>query len=120
MAEVIKESVKYVTVGCKLPAGLHLDIFAEGKPRRRVTIKGSNHSNVIGGFGITKNVPADHFKEWMRLHAALPAVANGLIFAHAETDSVAGRAEEMAGERNGFEPMNPEEPGMGITALAKG
>jgi len=99
-----------VTVGCKLAHGIHMDLHPKGQPRKRFTLKGNNSARVIGGFGITENVPKDHFDEWLRIHKNLPAVVDGLIFAMSQTASVEAKAREMAELRHGAERINPEDP----------
>ena len=49
-----------ITVGCKLPHGIHMDIDS-----KRVTLNGANASSVIGGHGITENVDKEFFDKWM-------------------------------------------------------
>ena len=91
-----------VTVGCKLPHGLHLDIHTAGKPKIRITLKGNNSSLVIGGYGITENVPKDHFDAWMKQNKSHPAIEKDLIFAHAQKSSVEAIALEKAELRSGL------------------
>lgn len=99
-----------VTVGCKLPSGLHLDL--PGKTR--VTLNGSNASNVIGGHGITENVDADFFAAWLKAYADHPAVKSGLIFAHEKAASTAAEARDKTKNTSGFEGIDPAKPGPGI------
>ena len=98
-----------VTVGCKLPHGLHLDI--NGK---RVTLAGTNASSVIGGHGITENVDKEFFDKWMSLNKDSAAVKNGLIFSNEKTQNVKAEAKEKKGNKNGFEGLDPTKPGPGI------
>jgi glutamate synthase domain-containing protein 1 len=112
MAELPKlSSGNTVSVGCKIPNGIHMDFLTPGKPLRRVTLRGTNASRVIGGFGITENVPKEFFDEWMRLNAEHPAVVNGFIFSMNKTNDAEARATEMKAEKNGFEPLDPDKPG---------
>lgn len=112
--QVKSNSGSHVVVGCKLPHGLHLDINEPGKPLRRVTLKGTNASNVVGGYGITPQVPQQFFEEWMRLNKELPAVKSGLIFATANVDSATGKAEDHKKLKNNLEPLDPNNPGKGL------
>jgi hypothetical protein len=98
-----------VSVGCKLPHGLHLDINGN-----RVTLLGSNSSLVIGGHGITENVDKEFFDNWLSLHKDSAAVKNGLIFAHDKTSNVKAEAQEKKKNRNGFEGLDPAKPAPNI------
>ena len=98
-----------VTVGCKLPHGLHLDIGG-----KRVTLKGTNASNVIGGHGITENVDKAFFDKWMSQNKESAAVKNGLIFAHEAAQNTKAEAKEKKDNKNGFEGLDPAKPGPGI------
>jgi hypothetical protein len=107
----------FITVGCKLPHGLHMDITKHGELRKRVTLNGTNASRVIGGYGITENVPKDFFDKWLADHKELPAVKNSLVFAHTQSASVESKAKEQADVKNKFEPINPANPGKELAAL---
>jgi hypothetical protein len=103
-------ALETVTVGCKLPNGLHLDIDGpEGK--KRFTLKGANSSTVVGGFGITENIPKDFFEEWARLYAKSIVVANGIVFAYKDSKGAEAIAKERKSLKTGFEPLDPEKPG---------
>lgn len=101
----------FVSVGCKIPSGLHLDLKTNDGPQR-VTLVGANASRIVGGYGITENVPAEFFNEWMRRNAKHAAVVNGLIFAHSETKSAESMARERATNVTGLEPVDPLKNGM--------
>ncbi len=123
LREVIRPTSRNtVSVGCKLPNGMHLDITQVGEPLKRVTLKGINSLTqgaiirpaVRGGFAITENVPKEFFEEWMRTHKEHPAVKNNLIFFHAQTESVKDMAEDLNDVEHGFEPIDPNKPAPGI------
>lgn len=98
-----------VTVGCKLPHGLHLEIGDT-----RVTVKGANAANIIGGHGITDGVDKEFFDAWMALNADHPAVKNELIFAHEKDRDTAAEAQEKVDNKTGFEGIDPNKPGNGV------
>lgn len=98
-----------VTVGCKLPHGIHMDLGG-----KRVTLNGTNTSNVIGGYGLTENVDKEFFDKWLATHKESPMVKNDLIFAHEKTSNVAAQAKDNAENKNGFEPIDPNKPGNGV------
>jgi hypothetical protein len=98
-----------VTVACKLPHGLHLDVAG-----KRVTVEGTNSSVIIGGHGITRNVDKAFFDEWLKTNKDSDVVKNELIFAHEKDASTAAEANEKEDNRSGFEGINPEAPAPGI------
>jgi len=110
-----------VTVGCKLPHGIHLDLYEvigdQPTVKSRVTVKGQNAAEVIGGHGITMGVDKAHFDEWMRVNKNHPAVVNGLLFAHESAQKTVGEAQEKKDTKSGFEGIDPEKPGMGVQKL---
>ena len=107
-------STDTVTVGCKLPHGIHLDIYnADGATAEeraeiiaRVTLTGQNGTEIVGGHGITPGVSKAHFEEWMRRNKNHPAVRNGLIFAHDNASKTVAEASEKTDTKNGFEPID--------------
>ncbi len=50
-----------VVIGCKLPNGFYMQV---GEVVH--TIKGFNSSVVVGGHGITEDVPADLWAAWLK------------------------------------------------------
>ena len=116
-APIHSSSNDTVSVGCKLPNGLHLDHRVPGQPLQRVTLRGSNAANVVGGFGITTGVPREFWDHWLAKHQELPAVRNGLVFAHVERASTIDEAKEKAQEVTGIEPLDPKKPAKGIKPL---
>ncbi len=98
-----------VTVGCKLPNGIVLEI--EGYS---VVLNGANASNVIGGYGLTENVDKDAFDKWLKTHAEQEYVKNELVFAQAKTNSAEAKAKENAGRKTGLEGLPQDNPMPGI------
>lgn len=105
------ENTKTVSVGCKLPAGLHLDLKSNDG-NVRVTLKGSNDSHIIGGYGLTHNVSAEFMKEWLRKNAKHPAVVNNAIFIHSDASSAEAIAKERREISTGLEAVDPIKSGM--------
>ncbi|WP_233874057.1 hypothetical protein [Paraburkholderia adhaesiva] len=108
-----------VTVACRLPQGLHLDIIRHGEVRRRVTLNGANSPRAVAGFGITEHVPRAFFEQWLVEHQELPAVKHGLIFAHKQKASVEDQAGERGEVKSGLDPMDPKKPGRDLAPLSK-
>lgn len=112
-------------VGCKLPHGLAIVLERQvetaepnGTIVRRyvpvgdeVVLKGTNASNVIGGYGLTEDVDAAWFAEWLKTHADFPPVKRDLIFVHSTMPGASDTARERASVRSGFEPLDPDNPG---------
>lgn len=113
--QMATEKQTTVTVGCKLPHGLHLDLYdTEGNLQARETIVGLNQAEVVGGHGITMGVPKAHFDEWMRRNKNSAAVKNELIFAHESAQNTIAQANANAKNKSGFEGLDPAKPGMGV------
>jgi hypothetical protein len=110
-------STATVTVGCKLPHGLILDLTEPGKPQRRYRIRGKNSATVIGGYGITEGVPRDLWEEWVKRHAALDIVRKEFVFALADTASTRDKAKERAELKTGFEEIDPTKPPANVKTL---
>lgn len=102
-----------VTVGNKIPNGIIAELGD-----KRVLLRGSNSSNVIGGHGITENVDADFFAAWLKKNAELPFVKLGFVFAHEKPQAVAAQAKEHADEVTGLEPLSPDAKPAGLTEVA--
>ncbi len=121
-----------VTVACKLPHGLILQICdmvddTETVPNgsrqiKRAVWRDERHVvegvalpfgsmpklHHIGGYALTPNIPRDFWERWLHDNADLPAVKNGMIFAHTGTAHVEGEAKEKAGLKSGLEPIDQE------------
>jgi 2,3-bisphosphoglycerate-independent phosphoglycerate mutase len=117
-----------VTVGCKLPNGLHLDLKNEAGARigERVTLRGFSVPygmpalSIVGGYALTPNVDADYFEKWMKANENSDLVKKGFIFAHVKMGDASAQAKEMAAEKSGLEPMDPEKPGKGLEKVGVG
>jgi len=98
-----------VTVGCKLPNGLLIDV--DGKV---VHLLGANSSNVIGGYGLTENVDKEYFEKWLKQHAKQPYVKGEMVFAQAKTNSAQSKASENASVKTGLEGLPQDKPVEGV------
>ena len=108
-----------VTVGCKLPNGLKIRLYAFGKDAMGnvvaqpasgwVTLNGANTSGVIGGFGLTE-VDESFWSEWRDKNKDAPYVKNGLVFAESNRDRGIARALDYEKAPTGLEPIDPEKP----------
>lgn len=102
-----------ISVGCKLPSGLHLD--HEGV---RVTLNGSNSSSIIGGFGLTQ-VEQAFWDAWKKTHADFEPLKQGLIFAQEKENNARAEASDKQALENGFEGIDPAKPGKKVKGIEK-
>jgi len=122
-----------ITVACKVPNGLKLQVhemhdFDEpvmgggtktvpratpiGEP---VFIAGTAapfgqmpKAEIVGGYALTRNVDADFFAKWMEQNKDSAVVRNHLIFAHTSAAKVRDQANDQADVRSGLEPIAPD------------
>lgn len=118
-----------VTIGCKLPWGVKLDIreapvtvkgeLVAGKVIMAVTLRGSaqqrlmeadgmpiiEHPHVVGGYGLTYNVDKAFWDRWSEENKDYQPFATGMIFAVNSRDSAKDRGRDGRDVPNGLEPM---------------
>lgn len=109
-----------ITVGCKLPHGLKLEI---GLPTDEgyafVILAGANTSRVINGWGVTK-VNRDFWNKWLSTHKNAPYIKSGAVFAHEDDSSVRDSCEVSPGPATGFERLDPSKAlPVGVKPLSK-
>lgn len=106
------KSDKYV-IGCKLPNGMV--IRGAGKEFK---LNGTNSAVIVDpatgqkasllhGFGVTEDVPADIWDDFVKTHGKTPAVLNGLVFAQNDLASVKDAAKEREKQKTGLEQADP-------------
>lgn len=106
-----------VTVACKLPHGLVLEM----KDSPPVAINGSLHASAVAhGYGITEGVPAEFFTAWAAKYKDATFIRKGMVFALPKTDDVKAKAKETKALKTGFERVNPEKPTFGVEPITKG
>ena len=108
----VTTSTQTVTVGCKLPHGLVLEVGSTS-----VTLNGANASNIIGGYGLTEGVDKAFFDAWLKKNEHLPFVRNQMVFAQSTTDDAKAEALEKAHEKTGFEGMNDADMPAGVSKV---
>lgn len=130
-ASAPKTSGATVTIACKIPNGLELqlckrDDYDEETPsgtRRRiryvkvgeiVVVRGPANPvgnpnakavPLVGGYALTHGVSADFWKEWRDQNEANPLVVGHMIFAQPKRDSARDQAAEQGSLRSGLEPL---------------
>lgn len=103
---------KMVTIGCKLPNGLLLEVG-----NKNVQINGANSSNVVGGHGITYNVDAELWQAWLKQNADRDVVKNGFVFAHDKPANAKAEAKEKTDTKTGQEPIDPNAKNNGVETV---
>lgn len=123
---------KLLTIGCKLPSGLLMQI---GNPQdagyREVKLNGANqgeyrgrneqgkifHSTTEQGFGLTK-VDSEFWGEWQKRYAvnARKWLKDGVLFVAEDADEARGKAADQSEVATGFEQLNPDKTPAGITS----
>jgi hypothetical protein len=114
-------SKEFLTIACKMPNGIILEVGAQGEENyQRITLNGANQGRMergvwipatIGGYGLTENVPAKVWHQWLAKHKRTPMVLNGLVYAHEEKESVIAFAGDHEKQVTGFEPLDPNKAG---------
>lgn len=133
------KSATHVTVACKIPAGLRLQLchrveFTENTmngPRSAVRYdrvgeqiiirgpaapigqapRGYTPPILVGGYALTPNVPADFWDAWLAQNKDSLMVRNRMVFAMPSANRAIGEAKEHAALRSGLEPLNPDGTG---------
>lgn len=133
-----------VTVACKLPNGLQLQlqrfeerpsqIYGGGVRMERiaifygpVVIVGGTASpygmhpkhRMSNGYALTPNVDAEFFAKWVEQNKELEVVEKQMIFAMAKDDSLVSKTKEMEKVRTGLEPVDPENPPAAFRKIKK-
>lgn len=126
---------KTVTVACRLPHGLVLqlqqkttrpepvmgggfrDVPVWEKVGPSVTLKGWSHpveraasTEISNGYALTYGVDADFMATWMEQNSEHSAVKSGNIMVVTRPGDVKAKTREHLGERVGFEPHDPKNP----------
>lgn len=95
-----------VTVACKLPNGVIMDIPGAKEP---VVLNGANHPEAIAGHGLTE-VDADFWEAWSKLYADFQPLKKEMIFAQGSERSATSKAKERKDEKSGLEGLDPDKP----------
>lgn len=102
-----------VLIGCKLPHGLRF----QGSQGQEITLNGMNTAVIDGGFGLT-HVDEDEAALFFATHAEAAYVKSQAVFSFQTdaVDDIADMGTDLAGEKTGFEGLNPEKPAPGMEA----
>jgi hypothetical protein len=103
-----------VRVACKLPQGIIVRIPPVGENRERfIKLHGRYSPYAVADHGMT-NISADDWLAIQMCHADALWLKNEHIFALADADSVADKAEERADVDAGFNKIDPKDPSSGV------
>ena len=106
------ETTNAVTVGCKLPHGLVLEVGGV-----EVKINGVNASLIVGGYGLTEGVDAAFFDAWMSANKHAAVVKNELIFAQSKTSEAQAEAKDKAANKSGLEGLGKQDLPKDVTEV---
>lgn len=130
-----RKSATTVTVACKIPHGLVLQLckptkwFEEtpngvrertrfDKVGTRVFVRGNSYpvgtqapgfpekGPMAGGYAMTSGIDADFFDEWLEQNEKNPVVTSGMIFAMPSGADARDKAKEQSALRSGLEPLD--------------
>lgn len=122
-----------VSVGCKLPQGLILELgvsivggnVTRSAGYKQIKLAGANqHSVTVGALrtpspkdlrpGITNNVDEADFDAWVEAHKDTNIVKAGLVFKSKNAGEATARANDLTQKPTGMEPVDPtKHPGVG-------
>ncbi len=122
-----------VSVGCKLPHGLMLQLYSapkDNKPAKAlgkpVRIAGANQNYTEtglivpkGAFGLTDGVDKAFMDKWMHDNRDMEAVTQGLIFVHDKDVSVRAEGKARKEQMTGFEGKDPKKLPADLTEADK-
>jgi hypothetical protein len=129
-----------VTVACKLPAGLVLQLYAmketkeplmgggyhavrraEPVPGATVTVHGNAHpqnaapaATLVGGYALTPDVPKAFWDQWLAANKDSMMVRNHLIFAQPSEREARAEARDKSDVASNLERLDPEKLPKGL------
>ena len=138
-----KQSGDTVVVGCKFPHGIELRAYTmveeqEAHPGGSRTVKKARlmpssftisgnsfpeggaprAERLEAGYALTYGVPKKLWEAWLADNKDMPAVVNGLIFAHGSERSAIAESREKEKVRSGFERLDPNALPKGMQSVA--
>ena len=114
-------SANVVTVGCRLPNGLNLDLLnyqpgGQSELLKRVTVKGINQTTRFidsNGKALVDHaetqVEEAHWLAWAEANKESPLLKNNLVFADAKINNVKSLAKELSEEPTGFDRLKQKD-----------
>jgi hypothetical protein len=111
-----------VTVACKLPHGLVLELGKIGADTYQkhviagpyTTDKAGNPASiVVNGYAFTR-VPESFWNAWAQAHKGAAYLRNRAVYAETTDDKAKAASLSDSGTRTGFERLDPDKPMAGI------
>lgn len=96
-----------LTIACRLPQGLHIQLQQH---KLNLKLHGEHSPYAVGGFGLTRNVPAAQWAIIEEVFAEALWLKNGFVFAMTSPESAADKATDQKDVNAGFNPIDPEKP----------
>jgi hypothetical protein len=101
-----------VTVACKHPNGLHLDLDTETGGKKRVTVRGyatpfGVAPHTVGGYALTE-VDAAHWEAWFAKNKDSSLVKDQIIYAMPARKQAEARATEQEEVKPMSAPLDPD------------
>lgn len=112
-----------ITVGCKLPQGLIIEVgykvvpggVMRGADYKRLRLRGANMHHVAGAMapadlapGLTHNVDEAFFDAWVKSHIDTNIVKNKLVFKSVDKVEAEAQALDVTEQKTGLEPIDPK------------
>jgi hypothetical protein len=108
MANVVTESKSNsVTIGCKLPNGMTLELSDADHEKIEIRVNGASHPDARFGHGVTENVDRAFWEKWVEDNKRLKIVKNGFIFAHGSRHDVEDHAKDRKDVKTKLERLIP-------------
>jgi hypothetical protein len=113
---------KFVTIACKLPHGLLIEVGTPGLENyHRYELngtytgsrKGKPQSLVIDGYAFT-SIPEDAWIEWSKNHRGAQYLKNRAVYCESSIEGAQAAALTDGSLVTGFERLNPDKPAPGI------
>lgn len=113
-----------VIIGCKLPHGIHLDLYDKHNNLvARHSLAGNasfslpnpdrkfQNAPLIHGDAFT-SIPKEHWDAWLKIHSDHPSVLSGGIYAAAKKEDAQAQARNHEGDNIGFNKVDPKTLGV--------
>lgn len=94
-------------IGCKLPNGL---TFKHGE--NVIKLAGANSSQLVNGFGLTRDVPAEAWESFEKAFKDQKIITNGLVFAVTDDKSAKDASKEREKQKTGLEQASQKQKGI--------
>jgi len=112
-------STETVVVACKIPCGIRLRLpdltFDEYTVQGPNVPYGREPIDAGTGYALTPGIPKDFWDKWWERNKDAEFARKRYIFAHVKGQDARAETKDYAKHFSGLEPVNQEDPKMGIT-----